>query len=448
MAISVVIPACNAGQHLATCLDALSSGARIPFETIVVDDGSTDDTAEIARSFNTTVLSTLRKSGPALARNLGAQAAAGDVIFFLDADVRVANDTILKIHEHFENDPALDALIGSYDNRPASKDFLSQYRNLMHAYVHQTGAETASTFWSGCGAIRRDVFAEHTGFNEAYARPAIEDIELGYRLIMAKRKILLDRRLQVTHLKRWSFWGLVKTDIVDRGIPWTELIFRHKFLPNDLNLQLSQRVSVALVFMLVALSGVMAALGGAVVLLPLFAVVFLLLAQWWWEILAERKSFRIHATLSAVIILTAAVAYTHRMFGVLPPLVVTPVLLSLRHRYSKRTRTTRIDQVIRTLGILYICGSIAMALAYLPKHRLMFPAFALLALLALMNVQFYVFLAANRGLAFMLAAIPFHLLYHFYNGISFLIGALRHFWRVTISSHEDRVAARPVNQRR
>ncbi len=49
------------------------------------------------------------------------------------------------------------------------------------------------------------------------------------------------------HLKRWTFWGLVKTDVLDRGIPWTELILRDANMPDDLNLQLSQRVSVALV---------------------------------------------------------------------------------------------------------------------------------------------------------------------------------------------------------
>lgn len=79
-------------------------------------------------------------------------------------------------------DTQVDALIGSYDDDPKSPDFISQYRNLMHCSVHQTGRSEASTFWSGCGAIRREVFLESGGFDETYVRPAIEDIELGYRL--------------------------------------------------------------------------------------------------------------------------------------------------------------------------------------------------------------------------------------------------------------------------
>ncbi len=83
--------------------------------------------------------------------------------------------------------------------------------------MHQSGAERASTFWSGCGDIRRSLFLEHSGFNERFGRPAIEDIELGSRLIRARRRIVLDREIQVTHLKTWTFLSLVKTDILDRG---------------------------------------------------------------------------------------------------------------------------------------------------------------------------------------------------------------------------------------
>ncbi len=70
-----------------------------------------------------------------------------------------------------------------------------------------------------------------SGFDASYKRPAIEDIELGYRLRHAGRRILLDRDLRVKHLKKWTFWGLLKTDVLDRGIPWTELILRDQRCP-------------------------------------------------------------------------------------------------------------------------------------------------------------------------------------------------------------------------
>ncbi len=239
MTISVIVPAYNAAAYLEISLSRLAVSSEAPLECIVVDDGSTDGSAEVARRFGTKVLSTGGRAGPARARNIGAQAAQGDILFFLDSDVSVHGDTLERVRRSFESDPGLDALIGSYDASPGSKDFLSQYKNLMHCYVHQQGKQEACTFWSGCGAIRRDVFFKHAGFDESYARPAIEDIELGYRLRAAGRRIILDKELLVKHLKRWTFWGLLKSDILDRGIPWTELILRDRYLPNDLNLELS-----------------------------------------------------------------------------------------------------------------------------------------------------------------------------------------------------------------
>jgi glycosyltransferase involved in cell wall biosynthesis len=377
-------------------------------------------------------MSTERRSGPALARNLGAKSATGDVLFFLDSDVCVRPDTLSRISDSFAADATLDGLIGSYDSAPQCQDFVSQYRNLLHSYVHHISSERASTFWSGCGAIRRSVFLEYSGFNEAYGRPAIEDIELGYRLIRGGNKILLNRDILVTHLKRWTFFGLIKTDILDRGVPWTELILRDRFMPNDLNLQFSQRVSVALVFILVALSGTMAILDGAYMLIPLFALVFLTLGRWWSELGTYRRPRRAFALLIGAVALVATVAYSHRMFGLIPPLVVSPALLFLRHRYNKQGR---IRKQHRWLFIVFICTSILVTAFYLPSHYLVFACMVLLVLLGLINSQFYFFLAGKRGIVFMIAAIPFHLLYHFYNGLSFVAGAMLHYWNVFATGH-------------
>lgn len=423
--ISVIIPACNSACLLARCLEALERSAWRPHEVIVIDDSSKDQTAFVAEAFQTTVLATQTRSGPAYARNLGARAASGSILFFLDSDVCVRADTLQRIAAHF-NDPRLDALIGSYDPWPDSQDFISQYRNLMHSYVHQKGSREASTFWSGCGAIRRELFLEHSGFDAAYGRPAIEDIELGYRLIRAGCKIVLDADLQVTHLKRWTFMGLVKTDVLDRGIPWTELILRDRFMPNDLNLQLSQRVSVALVFLLVFLSAAIAYFDGIYLLLPAFALLFLMLSGWWGEVGATRPLNSSWILVLGTMVLISALAYSRKMYGLIPPLAISPVLLLLRHRYHRRVAVG--GQIPRFLGIAFIIAAVGAAAYHLAAQPLIFAFVAVLAILGLLNSQFYIFLAGKRGMLFMLAAVPFHLLYHFYNGISFLIGTTRYYW--------------------
>src|SRR5206468_12018503 len=106
----------------------------------------------------------------------------------------------------------------------------------------------ASTFWAACGAIRRSVFQEVGGFNaDRFPRPSIEDIELGYRLRVARHLIRLDRELQGTHLKRWPLASIVRTDITRRALPWARLILESGRAPSDLNLSAAHRVSAALV---------------------------------------------------------------------------------------------------------------------------------------------------------------------------------------------------------
>ncbi|MBD2305750.1 glycosyltransferase family 2 protein [Chroococcidiopsis sp. FACHB-1243] len=246
--VSVIIPVYNGGENFRRCLSALANTIPSPLEIIVAADGDTDGSWLIAREFGTQVVRTNTRSGPAVARNLGACFAQGEILFFVDADVVVRPDAISQVVSTFKREPDLAALIGSYDDAPDATNFLSQYRNLLHHYVHQSGCEEASTFWGACGAIRREVFLEVEGFDDSYRQASIEDIELGYRLKQAGYKIRLNKALQVKHLKRWEIGSLLKADFYYRALPWTELIWRDRLLINDLNLQVSNRLSIVLIF--------------------------------------------------------------------------------------------------------------------------------------------------------------------------------------------------------
>ena len=94
--------------------------------------------------------------------------------------------------------------------------------------------------------IRREVFLEAGGFDpRLYRRPAIEDIELGYRVTASGHRIVLARDVQATHLKRWTLPDMVRTDIFRRGVPWMLLMKRSKIAETDLNVSMSQRACVA-----------------------------------------------------------------------------------------------------------------------------------------------------------------------------------------------------------
>jgi glycosyltransferase involved in cell wall biosynthesis len=258
ISISIVIAVHNGGIALRRCLAALANNRDQFGEFLVVDDGSTDESAKYAAEFGACVLRVGSRRGPANGRNIGASAATGDVVVFLDADVCVQDDTIPKIRQRFENDPDLGAVFGSYDSEPDALEFTSQFRNLLHCYIHQTSKHRASTFWAGCGAIRREIFLEYHGFDISYSVPCIEDIELGMRLVKKNVNIALDPTILVKHLKRFTFPGMVANDIRQRGIPWTLLILASQKMPNDLNLSLGSRTSVALTALLCLLSGLFA----------------------------------------------------------------------------------------------------------------------------------------------------------------------------------------------
>ena len=247
--VSIVIPVAEGGARFRRCLASVLAADPPATEVIAVADGCAESAA-LARELGARVLSLAPRGGPARARNAGARAADGDVLLFIDADVEIPRRTVGLVRAAFE-DPRIDALFGSYDDAPAELNFLSQYKNLLHHYVHQSGREDASTFWAGCGAVRREVFLALGGFDERFGRPSVEDIELGYRLRAAGHRIGLRKDLLVKHLKRWDAASLLRSDIFDRALPWTELIWR-RGLVDDLNLRVRERASGILALVLAA----------------------------------------------------------------------------------------------------------------------------------------------------------------------------------------------------
>ena len=245
--VSIIIPVYNDAQHLDQCIAAVKRSSYPSFEIIVIDDGSTDASSQVARNHGAFVFQLQRQSGPAAARNYGAKKAKGDILLFIDADVLVQEETIARVVYDFEEHPEIGALFGSYDDDPFEKNFFSQYKNLLHHYVHQISSREAVTFWAGCGAVRKEIFHIVGGFDETkYLRPCIEDIELGYRLRKSGYQILLDKEIQVKHLKKWNLKSLIRTDIFNRAIPWSKLILENQEMVSDLNLQTSQKLGTGL----------------------------------------------------------------------------------------------------------------------------------------------------------------------------------------------------------
>jgi GT2 family glycosyltransferase len=218
--VSVIVPATDAPQTLLDCFDAIIASEEAPEEIVVIDSPG--------------------GANAATARNLGAERAVGDILLFLDADVEISPDAVRRVREAFDEDQSLSAIFGSYDDAPAARGITSRFRNLLHHHVHHAAAGPATTFWTGLGAVRREAFQRVGDFDERISY--MEDVDLGMRMTIADEPIRLDPRIQGKHLKRWTVWGMVRTDVLGRGVPWTRLLLRHKTSSHALNLGWRHRI--------------------------------------------------------------------------------------------------------------------------------------------------------------------------------------------------------------
>ena len=235
LSVSAVVPATNSPATLDACVAAIREAREGPDEIVVVKEAP--------------------GRGPSSARNEGALRASGEVLVFVDADVLVHRDAFARIREAFARRPDVAAVFGSYDKGLARTGRVATFRNALHHHVHQNAPGAAGTFWSGLGAVRREDFLACGGFDaDRFPRSAVEDIELGMRLRSRGARIVLNPKIECTHLKDWGLWDMVRTDFSRRGVPWIGLLLRNRGnSSSELNLGWRHRLSA--IASLLVLSG-------------------------------------------------------------------------------------------------------------------------------------------------------------------------------------------------
>ncbi|MCL5985628.1 MAG: glycosyltransferase [Actinobacteria bacterium] len=177
--ISVVIPAHNEEKYISVCLSSLKHQIYTNFEIIVVDNASTDRTAQIARLFADKVIFE-PVCGVARARQAGFEAAHGEVIVSADADTLFESDWLLKIARKFDEDDELIALCGHmifYDGDKLSRWITAR----PFRYVMSANYFLGLRSFFGCNfAVRKEYFKKCGGFNLRMNQD--EDLELAQRL--------------------------------------------------------------------------------------------------------------------------------------------------------------------------------------------------------------------------------------------------------------------------
>lgn len=197
---SVVVPAYNASSTIAACLDALLAQSVPPdaYEIVVVDDGSTDDTAAVASRYPVRLLRQAH-AGPASARNLGARSARGEYLLFTDADCAPVSDWIAEVVRPLEADPGVAAAKGAYRTRQTSLIARLAQAELEEKYARLRRLGSIDFVDTYSAAFRRDAFWEAGGFDSAFRAASNEDTQLSFELVSRGWRLAFAERAVVHH---------------------------------------------------------------------------------------------------------------------------------------------------------------------------------------------------------------------------------------------------------
>lgn len=167
--ISVILPAYNSEMYLKEAIESVLIQKHRPLEILLIDDGSIDNTAIIARAFTEIRYIYQKNSGPAAARNRGLQEAKGEFIAFIDADdIWPKNKLDLQLSYLLSN-PATDVVMGHIQ-------CLRLNENSAGAFADY--GEPLTYYLLGSALFRKRVFERIGGFDESFPTAAGEDIDL------------------------------------------------------------------------------------------------------------------------------------------------------------------------------------------------------------------------------------------------------------------------------
>lgn len=221
--LSVVVPTRNGASTIGAALTAIRASVihDKEYELIVVDDGSSDQSATIAARYADIVVRfSGRPRGPGYIRNRGAEIARGDIIAFVDQDVVVGPQTLGSMLAVLAAEPHIAGVSACHGARPDEANFISRYWTLLLQCGEKRYAGISAHFDSACGAVRRAALISAGMYDEwrfeSWAG-GLESLELGQRLRADGRGLLLSRDLEVTHLTRWNFAAVCR-EVWERSV--------------------------------------------------------------------------------------------------------------------------------------------------------------------------------------------------------------------------------------
>jgi cellulose synthase/poly-beta-1,6-N-acetylglucosamine synthase-like glycosyltransferase len=207
--VSIIVPVFNSEKAVKKCIKSLLNidYPKKNLEIILVDDGSSDATKDVIKSYKGVKLIKQNHEGPAAARNNGFRNSNGKYIFFTDSDCIVSKDWIKKMVGEFRDDIAIvGGSLVPFSFKKKSERFEQDRRERLYGEKREF-----INFLPACNmAIRRGVFERINGFDESFRYPSFEDYDLCYRTRKMGCKILYDPKIGVIHLHSLTWKGVFR----------------------------------------------------------------------------------------------------------------------------------------------------------------------------------------------------------------------------------------------
>lgn len=301
--ISVIIPNRNGADTIDDCLKAAFASKDDNFDVTVVDDCSDDDSVEIISRYPCRLIRLKIHSGASVARNAGAKAADGDILFFTDSDCLLTENALTIARQTLTKLGRNTIVGGTYTTKPFDPGFFSMFQSAFINYSETKKADNPAYIAGHAMAIYSDTFRVGGGFNEDIY-PILEDVDFSAKMKKKGYNLIINPAILVQHVFNFSFIGSM-TNAYTKAKYWS----RYSWINGDLltdsgTASLELKITSLLFMTLLAL--IMSGLGFGN-LAPFYCAIAVALC---WIVLIRKQFAVFFQTGGAVFTMFAAVYYS------------------------------------------------------------------------------------------------------------------------------------------